>query len=144
MKLLTLTLALVLTACGADEQMTDSQKENAILVPETAEGIPDFRSWQIMPGATDKCFQADSDKVHCLTEFTAGDRNCATATFKFVAVKKGYMYVQTLENIFIRQGEFHSIEFTGEPEIFNITDEFADQEYHVFQCIGQDGEVVKI
>lgn len=145
MKLLTLTLALTLTACGADDgQLTDEQKQNAVTIPETAEGIPDFRGWQIMPSATDSCFQADRENVHCISEFTAGEKNCSNATFKFIVKKQGYMYVQTMENVFIRQGELHRLEFDTEAEIYNIQDEYADEQYHVFRCFGANGEVVKL
>lgn len=144
--LLTLLLALTLTACGAEYEMTDEQKQNAVSIPETPEGIPDFRSWQIMNGATDSCFQADREKVHCMTEFEmpAGDKQCSDATFKFIVKKDGYMYVQTLLHVVVRQGEYHRLEFTGEADIYNIQDQFADEQYHVMRCFGSDGQVVRL
>jgi hypothetical protein len=145
MKLFTSVLiALTLTACGADDQLTDSQKESAVSIPETAEGVPDFRGWQIMNGATETCFNVDRDQLHCKLEFVAGEKNCSTATVKFIVKKDGYMYISTLENVFIRQGEPHSLEFKSEPEIHNIQDQFADEKYHVLRCFGQNGEVVKL
>jgi hypothetical protein len=147
MKLLTsLMIALTLTACGSSDQMSDEQKTLTAGIPETAEGIPDFRGWQIMNGATDSCFQVDPGNVHCMTEFEmpAGEKQCSDATIKFIVKKDGYMYVQTLRHVVIRQGELHRIEFTVEPEIFNITDETADEKFHVLRCYGSDGEIVRL
>jgi hypothetical protein len=148
MKLLTLTLALTLTACGSDSDpgMTDSQKQNAVTIPETAEGLPDFRSWQIIPKAKDSCFQVSPENVSCMTEFTMDVilKNCSDATFKFISKKNGYMYVQTLEHVFIRQGEYHRLEFEGQAEIFNITDQLADEQYHVYRCFGPNSDIIKL
>ena len=147
MKLFTTALiALTLTACGSSDQMSDSEKQAALTIPETVEGLPDFRSWQVIPKATDSCFQIDTENVHCMTEFTMDVilKNCSDATFKFIAKKDGYMYVQTLEHVFIRQGEYHRIEFEGKAEIYNITDNSVTEAYHVFRCYGSNGEVIKL
>lgn len=147
MKLFTTALiALTLTACGTADQMTDQQKQSAVSTPELAEAIPDFKSWQMMEGATDQCFQADPDNVHCQTEFQmpASDRNCQDTTFKFIVIKGGYMYIQTVEHVIVRQGEPHVIEFKGQHETHNVQDEFATAEYHVYRCYGQNGQVVRL
>lgn len=134
MKYLPLLLAvqLGLQACGTDP---DTTKPTA----ETAESIPDFTRWSQEPGAIDTCTQVDSSNVSCRTEFTADDENCGNATFKFVSIKDGYMYVQTKVEVIVRQGENHILTFDEKPEIYNIADKYSEKYYHVFQCKGQEG-----
>jgi hypothetical protein len=133
MKTLILT-AMILTACG-----TDSNTAESVIYPATAETVPDFSRWAREPGAEDSCSLVDATGVLCQTRFTADDENCGNATFKFVAIKDGYMYVQTKLNVIVRQGEDHTLSFDEKPEIFNITDKFIEQYYHVFECEGQNG-----
>lgn len=142
MKLLTLISFLSLTACGTGE-MSDAQKEAAIEAQETSEEIPSLKGWQIMPGAEDSCLQVGSDNMECKSEFQGGDRNCSDATFKFIVKKDGYMHVITVEHVFIRQGEAHTVRFEGKPETFNI-ESLASEQYHAFQCYGSNGEVIKL
>jgi hypothetical protein len=138
-----LLIALTLTACGTGE-MSDEQKEKALSETEKSEEIPDLSRWQIMPEAKDSCTLVSADEVSCTSEFQAGKENCSDATFKFIAKKDGYMHVITLEHVFIRQGEPHRIEFKGKPDTFNIQDQYADEQYHAFQCYGSNGEVIRL
>lgn len=133
----------LLTACGTSE-MSDEQKEQALLDTEASEAIPELSRWQIMPDAADSCTLVSADEVSCTSEFQAGTKNCSDATFKFIAKKDGYMHVITVEHVFIRQGEPHLIEFKGKPETFNIQDQYADEQYHAFQCYGSNGEVIRL
>lgn len=133
----------LLTACGTGE-MTDEMKEQALSDTETSEEIPDLSRWQIMKGANDSCIEVSADSMSCTTDFQGGPENCSDATFKFIAKRNGYMHIVTVEHVFIRQGEPLKIEFEGKPETFNIENDFADEQYHAFQCYGPNGEVVRI
>lgn len=139
----TLLIASTLTACGTSE-MSDQQKEKALSETETSEQIPDLSRWQIMPNSTDSCTLVSADELSCTSQFQGGSRNCMDATMKFIAKKDGYMFVLTLEDVIIRQGEPHRIEFKGKPEVFNIQDQFAADQYHAFQCYGPNGEVISL
>lgn len=139
----TLALALTLTACGANP-LTDDEKAGALSETETASALPDFRGWQIMPEATDSCYRVDASFMSCMVEFTAGDENCGDATFKFIVKSGGYEYVQTLEDVIIRQGEFHQIKFESRPEMFNIEDKLVEEMSHAFRCYGPNGETVRM
>ena len=139
----TLLIALTLTACGTSE-MSDEQKEQALLDTESSEAIPDLSRWQIMPNSTDSCTLVSAAELSCTSEFQGGTKNCMDATMKFIAKKDGYMFVLTLEDVIIRQGEPHRIEFKGKPEVFNIQDQFAADQYHAFQCYGSNGEVISL
>jgi len=127
-----LALAIILTACGTDQDQIGEQLPSV----ETAKDIPDFSRWSKEPDAIDKCLQVDTGKVDCQSEFTA-EENCSNATFKFIAIKSGYMFVQTKESVIVRQGEFHQLNFEEKAEIYNITDEYAEDYYSVFTCKGQ-------
>jgi len=132
MKTLILLTALILTACGTDPSQGP-------ITTQTAETVPDFSRWSREPGAIDTCLMVGTEHLSCTTQFTADDENCGNATFKFVSIKEGYMYVQTKVNVIIRQGEAHSLTFDEKAEVFNIVDQYAEQYYHVFQCEGQNG-----
>lgn len=123
----------LLTACGTDENPS-----------ETLEQLPDFSGWQMMRGSNDSCLEVNSENMSCTTDFQGGLENCSDATFKFFAKKDGYLHVLTVEKVFIRQGEPLKVEFEGKPEIFNIQDKFLDEQYHLFQCYGPNGEVTRI
>lgn len=133
----------LLTACGTGE-MSDEQKEHALVNTESNEEIPDLSRWQIMNGASDICVTVSADSMSCTTEFEAGPKNCSDATFKFIAKQNGYMHILTVDHVFIRQGEPMKIEFEGKPDTFNITNNFSYEKYHAFECHGPDGEVVRI
>lgn len=139
----TVLITLVLTACGTSE-MSDEQKEQALLDTESSEAIPDLSRWQIMLEAKDSCTLVSADELSCTSEFQGGTKNCMDATIKFIAKKDGYMFVLTLEDVIIRQGEPHRIEFKGKPEVFNIQDQYASDQYHAFQCYNYNGEVIRI
>jgi hypothetical protein len=132
----------LLTACGTNE-MTDEQKEASLSRDEKSEDAPSLKGWQIMNGALDSCLHVSKGDMNCSTEFQAGEKNCSDATFKFIVKTEGYMYVLTLEHVFIRQGEPHKLEFRGEPEIYNI-ESLADERYHALQCYGSNGEVIRL
>lgn len=93
----TVLITLVLTACGTSE-MSDEQKEQALLDTESSEAIPDLSRWQIMPEAKDSCTLVSADELSCTSEFQGGTKNCMDATIKFIAKKDGYMFVLTLED----------------------------------------------
>lgn len=128
-------LSVLLISCGGHET------SDTVSTPAAA--APDFTDWQTIDGATDQCFDIDSKFMDCQTKFTAGDSNCGDAAFKFIAIRSGVMHVITIEKQIIRQGQFHMIDFTGEPEIFSST-ESDDASFPIFQCRNQDGEVIAI
>lgn len=141
--LATILIALNLIACGTNG-MSDSEKKAALNDSETAEELPNLRGWQIMADATESCTQTSADDMSCAIEFTAGSSNCGDATFKLIVKSHGYEYIQTLEHVIIRQGEFHQLKFDSKPQVFNIADEFAEEMYHAVRCYGSDGEIVAL
>lgn len=134
----TLAIALTLTACGSSQ---NDEKEGAL--SEATAGIvaPNLTGWQIMPDATESCTETGS-AMNCTIEFTAGESNCGDATFKFIVKTGGHEYVQTLEHVIIRQGEFHQLKFDSDPEVFAIADKLADEMSHAVQCYGLNGQIV--
>lgn len=140
-----------LTACGTDNSI--EQTINDATKQETAETVPDFRNWQVLclwngeregEACLNECFQVSKDKMSCVSEFTMDERSCSMATLKYVVKRQGYMYVQTVQNVILRQGEFHRIEFEGQPEVYNIQDKTVDIEAVQVMCFGPNGEVVRI
>jgi len=143
MKTITLALALTLTACGSNA-LTDEEKKGSLSTAETIENLPDLSGWQIMPDATESCLEVGKSDMSCTVEFTAGRSNCGDATLKVIVKSQGYEYIQTIEHVFIRQGEFHQVKVDSKAEVFNIADQFAEEDYHAVRCYGSNGEIVAL
>lgn len=129
-----LNFLLLACACGRDDGSGSVESP----LPETAEAIPDYSSWSRMAGANDQCLGGDATHPLCTSEFVP-QKNCGLATFKFISVTKGYMYIQTKKEILVRQGEYMKLTFDETPEIFNISDNSAERSYAIFKCLGSDG-----
>jgi len=145
-------VALVLTACGtaSDDDKTDSGSDGATTttttpsttVPTTTSNssAPDYSGWSREPNATNSCLAVNEDGMNCTTEFTAADDNdCGDATFKFIAIENGYMYVQTKLHVIVRHNQPHTLSFEEKPEIYKLTSDAANSYYHVFICKGPNG-----
>jgi hypothetical protein len=124
------------TACGMEtkeEPITQS-------LPEVSVEKPDFDDWYSMNSATDDCSVVGiNEEMHCSTRFMAGENdNCPLAVFKFVAVKDGYMFVQTKKDVIIRQGEFHNLDWQEKPEVYRVDDKDNEAYRHYFYCVEQN------
>jgi hypothetical protein len=134
MKTLILISALALTACGMETKEDTTGKDLAV---EYSTETPDFDDWYSMNSATDDCSAIGiNEEMHCSTRFMAGeDDNCPLAIFKFVAIKDGYMFVQTKSEVIVRQGQFHNLDFQEKPEVYRVDDKNNEAYQHYFICV---------
>jgi len=133
-KTLLAVLILTVTACGMET------KEEPITqpLPEISTEKPDFSDWDSMNSATDDCSTVGiNEEMHCSSRFMAGeDDNCPLAVFKFVAIKDGYMFVQTKNEVIVRQGEFHNLDWQEKPEVYRVDDKDNEMYQHYYYCVG--------
>jgi hypothetical protein len=134
MKTLILISAMALTACGME---TKDEPTASAIVEEYSNEAPSFAKWDSMNSATDDCSVVGiNEEMHCSTRFMAGeDDNCPLAVFKFVAIKDGYMFVQTKSEVIVRQGEFHILDWQEKPEVYRVTDKDNEAYQHYFVCV---------
>lgn len=135
MKTLLAAIILSVTACGMETKTDTTGKDIVVTYDKEA---PTFDNWYSMNSATDDCSSVGIDQeMHCSTRFMAGEHdNCPLATFKFVAIVNGYMFVQTKENMVIRQGQFHNLDWQEKPEVYRIDDKDNEMYQHYYVCIG--------
>lgn len=129
-----LALTILLTACGMETKNEPTGKDLAI---EYSTEAPNFDNWYSMNSATDDCSAVGIDQeMHCSTRFMAGENDdCPLAVFKFVAIKDGYMFVQTKKDVVIRQGQFHNLDWQEKPEVYRVDDKDNEAYQHYFICV---------
>lgn len=133
-----LVASFFLLGCGS----ASDKDAGPIVTAEVDTELPDFTDMDTFPTAEDSCTTVGLEaEMQCRSGFMAGNDNCGNATFKFVAVVDGYMYVQTMNEVIIRQGEYHVLNFDQKPDVWRVQDQAVDWYQSYYKCLGQEGKL---
>lgn len=116
---------MILTACGTESDKSSSPEASSpdVVLDQDREDVPTFRGYISVQGYLSCHPFINEFESDCRAQWTQGDRNCGNATVVFVRTEDGYVYVQTLRDQIIRQGQPHDLIFVGTPDVYNVKNE---------------------
>jgi len=128
-------ITVLLTACGTDS----NEPAPEISYSPVQKDVPDFNGYQRIVGDLSCLPFAEPFQSQCTAIWQQGSENCGDATVVFIRTEGGYIYIQTIEKAIIRQGQPHTLNFNGKPDVYNVEDESRPDRMEAFYyCHGAD------